>query len=67
MTDPLHDEIRSTLDNAAANLFDLADALCDRQADSWADAGLVGRPTTPSLASLLYRLSNTLEEAASNV
>lgn len=64
---PLHDEIRQTLENAAANLFDLADALCDQQADSYADAGLTGRPATPALAAKLYRLSERLVDEAADV
>jgi hypothetical protein len=64
---PLHDEIRTELEAAAATLFDLADALADQQAESWADAGLSGRPKATALTSKLYALSAELEAFAGTV
>lgn len=67
MTNPLHDEIRNALENAAADLFDWADALCDQVAESWADAGMAGRPRLTPLAEKLYKLSALLDNTAEGI
>lgn len=63
----LHAEVAQALADAAETMAALADALCDQHCDSWADAGLIGRPTEPKLATTLYSLATRLEDVAEAV